>query len=125
MKRSNFLMGTISGLAVVANPEHVFARALGQAPLAGLPGGAGRCLVLVNLEGGNDGLNCIVPHGNAAYYAVRPSIAIASNDVLAIDANVGFNPAMRSLKAMYDKGAVAIVQSVAIPIRRCRTSARP
>ncbi|HEU5479256.1 MAG TPA: hypothetical protein VFU90_05450, partial [Candidatus Tumulicola sp.] len=62
MRRSNFLLGTISGLAVVANGDHVIARALAQSPLPGLPGGTGRCLVLVNLNGGNDGLNCVVPH---------------------------------------------------------------
>jgi len=115
MKRSNFLLGTVSGLAVVASTDHVFAQALAQTPLPGLPGGQNRCLVLVNLNGGNDGLNCIVPHGISDYYRVRPSLAIPANDVLAIDAQVGFNPHMRSLKAMYDKGIVAVVQGVGYP----------
>jgi uncharacterized protein (DUF1501 family) len=60
-------------------------------------------------------LNCVVPHGDAAYYQLRPSLAIAQGDVLAIDAQVGLNPGMRSLKAMYDKGMVAIVQGVGYP----------
>jgi uncharacterized protein (DUF1501 family) len=115
MKRSNFLLGTVSGLAVVANSDHVFAQALAQSPLPGLPGSQNRCLVLVNLNGGNDGLNCIVPHGNPQYYQMRPSLAIGANEVLAIDANLGFNPKMQSLKAMYDKGMVAIVQGVGNP----------
>lgn len=115
MKRRNFLLATASGLAVVANPDHVFARALAQSPLPGLPGSEGRCLVLINLFGGNDGLNCVVPHGDARYYQMRPGLAIAPGDVLAIDARVGLNPGMRSLKALYDKGTVAIVQGVGYP----------
>ncbi|MGA9419904.1 MAG: DUF1501 domain-containing protein, partial [Candidatus Cybelea sp.] len=74
-----------------------------------------RCLVLVNLYGGNDGLNCVVPHGDAGYYQLRPGLAIAQSDVLAIDARVGLNPGMRSFKALYDKGMVAIVQGVGYP----------
>jgi uncharacterized protein (DUF1501 family) len=115
MKRVNFLLGTVSGLAVVANRDHVFAQALAQSPLPGLPGSEGRCLVLVNLNGGNDGLNCVVPHGNQQYYQLRPSLAIPANDVLAIDANIGFNPNMQSFKALYDKGMVAVVQGVGYP----------
>ncbi|MBV8435545.1 MAG: Twin-arginine translocation pathway signal sequence domain-containing protein, partial [Candidatus Eremiobacteraeota bacterium] len=75
MKRGNFVLGTISGLAVSANTNHVFARALAAAPLPGLPGGQNRCLVLVNLQGGNDGLNCVVPHGDGRYYQLRPTLA--------------------------------------------------
>jgi uncharacterized protein (DUF1501 family) len=115
MRRSNFLLGTVSGLAVVASSDHVFAQALAQSPLPGLPGSQSRCLVLINLNGGNDGLNCIVPHGDAQYYRVRPSLAIAQHDVLAIDSQLGFNPRMRSLKGMYDKGMVAVVQGVGYP----------
>jgi uncharacterized protein (DUF1501 family) len=115
MKRRNFLLTAGSGLAVIANPEHIFARALAQAPLPGLPGSENRCLVVINLYGGNDGLNCVVPHGDDRYYRLRPGLAIDRNDVLAIDANVGLNPSMRSLRALYDKGMVAIVQGVGYP----------
>ena len=115
MKRLNFLMGTVSGLAVVANGEHVFARALAETPLPGLPGAADRCLVLINLQGGNDGLNCIVPHGMPQYYRYRPTLGVAQSDVLSINAQVGLNPQMKSLKDMYDKGMVAIVQGAGYP----------
>jgi uncharacterized protein (DUF1501 family) len=115
MKRRNFLLAATSGLAVVANADHVFARALAQTQLPGLPGGSDRCLVLVNLAGGNDGLNCVVPHGDERYYQLRPALAIDRNAVLAIDRNVGLNPGMQSVKALYDKGMVAIVQGVGYP----------
>jgi uncharacterized protein (DUF1501 family) len=115
MKRSKFLLGALSGITVVASTQHVFARALAATPLPGLPGSDDRVLVLVNLQGGNDGLNCIVPHGDSTYYQLRPSIAIDRNSVLGINERIGFNPAMRSVKALYDKGAVAIVQGVGYP----------
>lgn len=115
MKRGRFLAGTISGLAVVANADHVFARALAQTPLPGLPGAENRALVIVNLQGGNDGLNCVVPHGNPDYYRLRPTLAIARNDVLAIDAELGLNPNMTAFKSLYDRGMVAVVQGVGYP----------
>jgi uncharacterized protein (DUF1501 family) len=115
INRGRFLLGAVSGLAVVANVDHVFARALAETPLPGLPGSGDRVLVLVNLQGGNDGLNCVVPHGNPAYFSLRPTLAVPKSDVLAIDANVGFNPSMKSLKAMYDKGMVAVVEGVGYP----------
>ncbi|HEY5258301.1 MAG TPA: DUF1501 domain-containing protein [Candidatus Baltobacteraceae bacterium] len=115
MKRGNFLLGAVSGITVVASADHIFAQALAASPLPGLPAGQNRTLVLVNLQGGNDGLNCIVPHGDAQYYRLRPTIGIAQAQVLAIDGQIGFNPAMKSLKDMYDKGSVAIVQGVGYP----------
>ena len=115
MKRTSFLLGACSGIAVVANSEHVFARALADAPLPGLPGGDDRVLVLLNLQGGNDGLNCVVPHGNASYYQMRPTLAIPRGDVLAINNDVGLNPQMKSFKSLYDQGKVAVVQGVGYP----------
>jgi uncharacterized protein (DUF1501 family) len=113
--RGRFLLGAVSGVAVVANADHLFARALAAAPLPGLPGAEERVLVLVNLQGGNDGLNCVVPHGDPLYYRLRPTLAIPRGEVLAIDAQTGFNPAMKSLKAMYDRGMVAVVRGVGYP----------
>ena len=95
-------------------PTHLCAGARAGAA-SRLARAADRCLVLINLYGGNDGLNCVVPHGDERYYQFRPGLAIERNDVLAIDAHVGLNPGMRSLKALYDKGMVAIVQGVGYP----------
>ena len=115
MKRSKFMLGTLGGLALVANPEHVFARALSSTLRPGLPGAENRVFVLINLQGGNDGLNCVVPHGDPLYYRLRPHLAIPAKQVLALDARIGFNPAMRSMKALYDRGMLAVVQGVGYP----------
>jgi uncharacterized protein (DUF1501 family) len=112
MKRNGFLIGALSGLAVVGHADHLFAQALAQTPLGPADD---RVLVIVNLQGGNDGLNTVVPFGMPAYYQMRPSLGIAQNDVLRLDATVGLNPALKPLKDMYDKGQVAIVQGVGYP----------
>ena len=115
MKRSRFLLGAVSGLAVVANNETIFSPALAQSVLPGLPGSSDRVLVVINFQGGNDGLNTVVPFGLQEYYRYRPSLAIPSSEVLRIDDVVGLNPALAPLKRMYDAGNVAIVQGVGYP----------
>jgi uncharacterized protein (DUF1501 family) len=116
MKRSRFLLGSVAGLSVAGMAGNLFGTALAEAPLPGLPGGADdRVLVVINLQGGNDGLNTVVPYGMPEYYRYRPTLGIAPGDVLTIDRNVGFNPVMTSLKGLYDAGNVAIVQGAGYP----------
>ncbi len=115
MKRTNFLLGALSGLAVVGSTDSLFAQALAQTPLAGLPGGSDRVLVVINFQGGNDGLNTVVPHGMPDYYRYRPTLGIPQNDVLRLDDTVGLNPALAPFKKLYDGGKVAIVQGVGYP----------
>ena len=112
MKRTSFLLGATSGLAVVGHCGGLFSRALAQ-PAAGP--NDDRVLVIVNFQGGNDGLNAVVPFGSPSYYKYRPSLAIPQNDVLRMDSAIGLNPELKPLKAMYDKGTVAIVQGVGYP----------
>lgn len=116
--RSQFLLGSVSGLLVLGTTQNVFAQALDAAPLRQAQGYSSledRILVVINLQGGNDGLNCVVPHGDPLYYQMRPSIAVSRNDVLALDNHIGFNPNMKPLKDLYDKGSVAVVQNVGYP----------
>jgi uncharacterized protein (DUF1501 family) len=115
MKRSGFLLGAVSGLAVVANNDTIFSRALAESPLPGLPGGTDRVLVVINFQGGNDGLNTVVPFGMPDYYRYRPSLGVPQNDVLRIDNTFGLNPVMAPFKKMYDGGNVAIVHGVGYP----------
>jgi uncharacterized protein (DUF1501 family) len=115
MKRSGFLLGAVSGLAVVANTDTIFSRALAESPLPGLPGGTDRVLVVINFQGGNDGLNTVVPFGMPDYYRYRPSLGVPQNDVLRIDDTFGLNPVLAPFKQMFDKGNVAIVHGVGYP----------
>jgi uncharacterized protein (DUF1501 family) len=115
MKRSNFLLGAISGLAVVGSTDGIFAKALAQGPLPGLPGSSDRVLLVINFQGGNDGLNTVVPYGMPDYYRYRPTLGIPQGDVLRLDQTVGLNPQLAAFKKMYDAGQVAIVQGVGYP----------
>jgi uncharacterized protein (DUF1501 family) len=119
MQRTRFLLGALSGLAVVGHSDHLFSRALAQTPLSGLRQAQSdsddRVLVIVNLQGGNDGLNTVVPYASPQYYSLRPTLGVPANDVLRLDDAVGLNPALKPLKAMYDAGRVAIVQGVGYP----------
>ncbi len=116
MNRNRFLLGAVSGLTIAANFDGFFATALASPALPNIPGGVDdRVLLVINLQGGNDGLNTVVPHGMPEYYQYRPSLGVAPNDVLRIDERIGLNPALAALKAMYDKGQVAIVQGAGYP----------
>ena len=74
-----------------------------------------KVLVVVQLSGGNDGLNTIVPFRNDIYYRERPTLAIPREKVLALNDEIGFNPALAPLKALYDDGLVKVVNNVGYP----------
>ncbi len=78
---------------------------------------AERVLVVVQLSGGNDGLNTVIPFGMNAYYNARRGIAVPQRDVMAIDhrEGLGFHPAMADFKSMFDDGLVSVVQGVGYP----------
>lgn len=76
---------------------------------------SGKNLVVIQLNGGNDGLNTIIPFRNDIYYRERPRLAISRKDTLTISDELGFNPALDSLLKVYDKGEMAIVHDVGYP----------
>jgi uncharacterized protein (DUF1501 family) len=78
-------------------------------------GGKGKILVVVQLSGGNDGLNTLVPFTNGAYYAARPVIAISKKDVLPVSSDFGFHPALKPWMNLWDKGELGVIQGVGYP----------
>jgi uncharacterized protein (DUF1501 family) len=87
--------------------------------LSAMPGGLNRNLILVEMFGGNDGTNTIIPfglNGGSYYTEFRPNIAIAEPDVLKVAGQqVGFHPALSALKSHFDAGRVAVVHGVSYP----------
>ena len=84
--------------------------------LAQRPEGAyDRLLVLVELKGGNDGLNTVVPYADGEYYALRPRLGIPRDQVLQLDAATGLHPALEPLLALWKNRELAVVQSVGYP----------
>lgn len=82
---------------------------------AAMEGTTDRILVVVELAGGNDGLNTIVPFSDDAYYKARPELAIPVADVLRIDGHHGFHPALRGFADLLESDRLAIVQNVGYP----------
>ncbi|SDR70148.1 Uncharacterized conserved protein, DUF1501 family [Formosa sp. Hel1_31_208] len=72
-------------------------------------------LVIVQLSGGNDGLNTIVPFNSDDYYRNRPTIAISKSDIIKTTDNLGFHPSLLPLKKLYDEGHLTIINNVGYP----------
>ena len=74
-----------------------------------------RNLVIVQLSGGNDYMNTVVPYDNGLYYDFRPEIAIDPDSVLKLDDKVGFRPGLEPIKRLWDEGKVAIIHGIGYP----------
>jgi uncharacterized protein (DUF1501 family) len=74
-----------------------------------------RILVVLELSGGNDGLNTIIPHGDDAYYKARPVLGIRKNQSLVIDDHYAMHSSCEGLKRLYDDGKMAIVHGCGYP----------
>ncbi|MDY7574546.1 DUF1501 domain-containing protein [Actimicrobium sp. CCI2.3] len=72
-------------------------------------------LILIELKGGNDGLNMVVPYADPAYYSLRPRIAIKRDEVLQLDATTGLHPSLLPLMPMWQDRQLAILQGVGYP----------
>jgi uncharacterized protein (DUF1501 family) len=98
------------------------ATALAQAvPVGVSPASAssGRILVVVQLAGGNDGLNTVIPFGDRVYYKARPGIAVPEKEVLRLTKDspkgIGLHPRMTPFRELHDEGLLTIVQGVGYP----------
>lgn len=103
-----------SALAVVGTtviPSFLTRAAFGSVE----PGAKPKRLVVVFQRGAADGLNIVVPHGERAYYAMRPSISIPRKDVFDLDGFFGLHPAMASLQPIWAQGHLAVVHAGGSP----------
>jgi uncharacterized protein (DUF1501 family) len=104
MLRRDFLR--LTGLSLVANAVPAPLRAEGK---------AGPIVVLVELKGGNDGLNSLIPFDDPAYYRHRPTLGIPREKVIQLDEKTGFNPVLAPLMAAWKARDLAVVQGVGYP----------
>jgi uncharacterized protein (DUF1501 family) len=108
MKRREFMKVIASApMLTAASP---FAWAAG-------PAGADyrRLLVLIELKGGNDGLNTFVPYGDSNYYALRPKLAISRDQVVQLSDGVGLHPSLAPLLPFWTRRELAVLQGVGYP----------
>jgi uncharacterized protein (DUF1501 family) len=109
MDRRSFIRN--SGLATGMLFVPSFLKAFEPGPL----GSGNKRLVVIQLSGGNDGLNTIVPFTNDIYYKKRPGLSVPENKVIRLNDELGFNPAMQALKSVYDQGYMGILNNVGYP----------
>ncbi len=113
--RRDFLK-TSTLLGFGATVPAFLSRTAATAAPTGKPGAKDTILVVVQLTGGNDGLNTLVPHKDAEYYKLRPSLAIPKDQVKGIGHDLGLHPAMEATARLFnDQSAVCVVQGVGYP----------
>ncbi len=110
IRRRNFLQ--IGSLATGSMFIPGFLKAFEKPAL--VPGG-NKVAVVIQLSGGNDGLNTVIPYRNDLYYKGRPALGIKKEAALKLTDEAGLNPALTGVKALYDEGSIAILNSVGYP----------
>lgn len=112
--RREFLI-TGSGVAVGALLPDVFRETARAAPKSDRPGGRETVLVVIQLTGGNDGLNTVAPFNDPAYRAARPKLGLKAAGVHKINSQLGLHPAMSGFSKLLEDSKLGIVQGVGYP----------
>lgn len=113
LNRRELLVRTLKGSSLVAMgalvPEFVANTARAAAP------GKDNILVVVEMTGGNDGLNTVVPHRDDLYHKARPTLRLSKEQVVRVNDDLGLNPGLRSFQRLMSNNQLAIVQGVGYP----------
>ena len=104
MNRRDFLQTTITGSVLAWTPQLSWADSRYK-----------KLLILIELKGGNDGLNTVVPFADEQYVALRPRLAIARDQLLQLDQHSALHPALEPLLPLWKGGEVAVLQGVGYP----------
>lgn len=115
--RRDFLKTTLGASALVSlSPfaPSLLCRTARAADLQGA-GSDNTALIVIQLSGGNDGLNCIVPYANDVYARLRTTLRLTAQDVHRVEDTWGFHPAMTECRRLFDEGLFAVVQGVGYP----------
>ncbi|MEE8519503.1 MAG: hypothetical protein V3S98_10305, partial [Dehalococcoidia bacterium] len=118
VSRRDFLKTSMVAVPAAAVMPAVFSRAvaasINEQQDSSAPMGE-RTLVIVQMAGGNDGLNTIVPAGDGRYYDVRGNLAVLQDGVLPMNGQVGLHPKLTGFKELWDEGVLAAVEGVGYP----------
>ncbi len=109
MKRRSFLKLCGGTIAAYCLCPVAFSRSSTHAE------GAKKNLLIIELKGGNDGLNTVVPYADKSYYEARPNISVPKEDVITLTDKFGLHPNLEAMKGLWDSGMVAIVLGVGYP----------
>jgi uncharacterized protein (DUF1501 family) len=113
LTRRQLLTDTLRGSSLVALGSVVPQFVARTAQAAAL--GKDNILVVLELTGGNDGLNTVIPYADDLYHKARPTLRQGKNEVVRLDDHVGLHPGLRSFGPMWEHGQLAVVQGVGYP----------
>ena len=97
-------IGSVTGKAYAQVPSSMASMVAGAQP--------GKALVIIQLTGGNDGLNTVIPAEDDQYFVKRPDIGIKKEAALPLKNGMYLNPAMLGIKKLYDQGQVSVLQNI-------------
>ena len=120
--RREFLRKTVLGSALswtvpafLANTFTALQSQAADSAIQTATGKDGTILVVLQMAGGNDGINTVVPYSSDYYRKARPRIALPADKILKLSDDIGFHPAMTGFKNLYDSGNLSVVQGVGYP----------
>ena len=113
MKRREFIKLSTLGSTALLVPGFVKSAALSK--LISESSAGDKKLIVIQMSGGNDGLNTIIPYQNDIYYKLRPSLAIKKSDVLTLTDELAMHKSLSGLKELFDKGYVSVINNVGYP----------
>src|SRR6516225_5619563 len=111
--RRQFLTHTLRGSSLVALGS-VVPHFVARAAQAAAPG-KDNILVVLELSGGNDGMNTVIPYADDLYHKARPTLRQSKNEVIHLDDHVGLHSGMQGFKPLWEEGQLAVVQGVGYP----------
>ncbi len=109
--RRQFLGGLSFVSLSLGMPQFLMRAATAQSA----PGGAGKILVVLEMSGGNDGLNTVIPITDPEYAKARPNIQVKESDAVKVSSKLALHPGLKSMGAMFESGQVAIVNGAGYP----------
>jgi uncharacterized protein (DUF1501 family) len=120
--RREFLRRTVLGSALtwtvpafLADTFSVLQAEAADSAIQTVTGKDSTILVVLQMAGGNDGINTVVPYSNDHYHQARPKIGLAAGDVLRVTDDIGFHSSLKGFKELYDGGELSVVQGVGYP----------
>ena len=105
--------GFLRGLGLAGTSVAIGSAVVSVAPSAAAAGSPSNVVVVLSMRGAADGLSLVVPHGDPIYYAARPRIAVAADQLLARDGFFGLNPALSALPVTTRRAAATSSRSTA------------
>lgn len=115
ISRREFIKSGLGLMTVCLSAPQMLALAAQAAEFAPRQAGKSKILVVVQMGGGNDGLNTVIPYGMGAYYQARPTLGIQPDKLLPLNGQLALNPVMGGLSDLYKQGKVALLQAVGYP----------